>query len=269
MIEKYDGSLLLWFFQNLSKYKEICHFVSTRIGGFSAPPYDSLNLGFHVGDKPDIVLANRKRLAKSLNIPLHNFTTARQIHDSNVKIVTEDFVGNGAFDYDTAINATDAMVTNIPDVCLMVLQADCVPLLFFDVKEKVIGVAHAGWKGTIKTVAQNTVVVMEKEFNCLPENILVGIGPSIGPCCCEVGAEVVARIDKSFHNKGGYIREASDGKCYFDLWEANKLQLLQMGIPAENVEVAEICTCCNYTTFFSYRYHRKETGRFGAGIMLK
>mgnify|MGYP001594862008 FL=1 len=269
MIEKYTDSLSLWFFQNLFKFEEICHFVSTRIGGFSNPPYDSLNLGFHVGDKPDMVLKNRKRLAKSLEIPLHNFILARQVHDCNVKIVTDDSRGSGAFDYDTAVSATDAMVTDIPNICLMVLHADCVPILFFDMKKKVIGVAHAGWKGTIRMVAQNTVKVLKEEFNCLPKDILAGIGPSIGPCCYEVGPEVIAQIDKSFHNKGRYIRESSGGMGYFDLWEANKIQLVEMGITEKNIEVAEVCTRCNHTIFFSYRHQRGETGRFGAGIMLK
>lgn len=269
MIEKHIGALSLWFFQNLSEFGEICHFVSSRIGGFSNPPYDSLNLGFHVGDKPDMVLKNRERLAKSLEIPLHNFTIPRQVHDCNVKIVTDDSRGSGAFDYDTALSATDAMATNIPNICLTVLQADCVPILFFDMKKKVIGVAHAGWKGTVRMVAQNMVKVLKERFGCLPKDVLAGIGPSIGPCCYEVGYEVVAQIDESFCNKGVYIRKTPEGKSYFDLWEANKIQLAQMGIPEKNIEISGLCTRCNYAIFFSYRQQRKETGRFGAGIMLK
>jgi len=269
MIERHLNSLPLWFFKNLLKHREISHFVSTRAGGFSNPPYDSLNLGFHVGDNQEIVLKNRERLATALKIPLDNFTTASQIHDRNVAVITEELRGRGTFNFDTAISATDAMVTDTPDICLMVLQADCVPFLFFDSKKKVIGVAHAGWKGTVRVIAQNAVKVLKEKFNCLPDDILVGIGPSIGPCCYEVGPEVVIQIDKAFHNKRECISETPDGKCYFNLWEANKTQLVQAGIPERNIEVARICTYCNHTHFFSYRHQQRETGRFGAGIMLK
>src|SRR5574340_380242 len=177
MIERYTRSLPLLFFRNLLAYREIYHFVSTRIGGFSCSSYDSLNLGFHVGDDPEIVLKNREQLASELGIPLNNFTTAKQIHSCNVEIITEELRGCGASNYDTAISAIDAMVTSIPNICLMVLQADCVPILFFEMKKKVIGVAHAGWKGTVRMVAKNTVKVLKEKFNCSVHDILVGIGP--------------------------------------------------------------------------------------------
>lgn len=269
MIKKNKNLLSMWFFQNLLKYREIQHFVTTRIGGFSNQPYDSLNLGFHVGDNPEIVMKNRERLALALGIPLTNFTIARQIHGSNVEIITDDLRGIGAFHHETAINATDAMVTSDPHICLMVLQADCVPILFFDVKKRVIGVAHAGWRGTIRMVAQNTVKILQEKFNCLPKDILAGIGPSIGPCCYEIGQETIAQIKKVFHNGNGYIcKETPPGKGYFNLWEANKTQLMHMGIPEKNIEIARICTRCNHKLLFSYRQQNTETGRFGAGIML-
>ncbi len=269
MIEKYKDSLPLWFFQNLLEYKEIYHFISTRIGGFSSPPYNSLNLGFHVKDNPEMVLKNREQLALTLGIPSCNFTVSKQIHDCNVRIVTEDLRGSGSFHYQTAINEADAMVTDIPDVCLMVLQADCVPILFFDSKKKVIGIAHAGWRGTVRFIAQNTIRVLREKYRSSSSDILVGIGPSIGPCCYEVGTETFEQIKKAFHNGRGYIyQETSDDKGYFDLREANKMQLIQMGIPEKNIEISQVCTCCNHNLFFSYRHQHGETGRFGAGIML-
>ena len=124
MIERHLNSLPLWFFENFLNHREIYHFVSTRAGGFSNPPYDALNLGFHVGDNPEMVLKNRERLAAAMKIPLDNFTTARQVHDNNVEIITEALRGRGAANFDTAVYATDAMVTATPNICLMVLQAD-------------------------------------------------------------------------------------------------------------------------------------------------
>lgn len=270
MIQQKAGSLPLWYFQNLLQYKEIQHFVSSRVGGLSDRPYDSLNLGFHVGDNPEAVYKNRQQLALSVGIPLDNFTFARQVHGSNVKIITEDLRGSGAFQESTAINDADAMVTNIPNICLMVLQADCVPFLFFDIKRRVIGVAHAGWRGTLRMVVQNTVKVFMEKFCCLPNNIFVGVGPSIGPCCYEIGPETIAEIRKVFRNENQYLQhENFPGKGYFNLWEVNKFQLIQMGIPERNIEIARLCTKCKHTVFFSYRHQHAGTGRFGAGIMLK
>ena len=199
---------------------------------------------------------------------IKQFYHGKQVHESNVAVITEELKGRGAFNFDTAISATDAMVTNTPNICLTVLQADCVPLLFFDLKKKVIGVAHAGWKGTVRVVAQNTVKVLKENFHCSPDDIFVGIGPSIGPCCYEIGQEVVIQMGKASHKKSDYIHETPDGKAYFNLWEANKMQLVQSGIPEKNIEIAKICTYCNHTVFFSYRHQQRETGRFGAGIML-
>ncbi|KKO20602.1 MAG: peptidoglycan editing factor PgeF [Candidatus Brocadia sp.] len=270
MIQQETGALPLWFFQNLLHDKEIQHFVSSRTGGLSRWPYDSLNLGFHVGDNPETVHKNRQRLAVSVGIPLDNFTFARQVHGGNVKIITEDLRGSGAFQESTAISDADAMITNIPQICLMVLQADCVPFLFFDTKRKVIGVAHAGWRGTLRMIAQNTIKVFMEKFCCSPDDILVGVGPSIGPCCYEIGPETTAEIRKVFGYENTYLRnENTLGKRHFNLWEANKRQLIHMGIPEKNIEIARICTQCNHTLFFSYRHHNTGTGRFGAGIMLK
>lgn len=269
MIEKHINSLPLWFFQNLLNYRDICHFVSTRNGGFSNPPYDSLNLGFHVGDNPETVYKNREQLAFVLKIKLNHFTTANQIHGSTVAIIPENLRGSGACNCDTAISATDAMVTNTPNICLMVLQADCVPILFFDLKKKVIGIAHAGWRGTVQKVAQNTVRVLKENFHCSPHNILVGIGPSIGPCCYKIGPEIIRQIEKGFCSQKEYVmNEMLRDNGYFNLWEANRMQLVQMDIPERNIEIANICTYCNHNSFFSYRHQQRETGRFGAGIML-
>jgi len=269
MIEKKSNSLSIWFFENLFRYGGIRHFVSTRIGGHSSPPYDSLNLSFNVGDDPEKVLKNRKLLARTLGIPLTNFTTANQIHDGHVKIVSEALRGKGSTDYKGAINSTDAMVTNVPNICLMMLLADCVPILFYDPSKRVIGVAHAGWKGTLRFVAQNTLKVLRDHFGCLTQDIVLGIGPSIGPCCYQVGQEVLSQVERVFGIKQDCIRnEFIDGAGYLDLWTVNRKQLLQAGIPEKNIEMAKICTCHHPNLFYSYRYEKGKTGRFGAGIVI-
>ena len=269
MLETYLQSLSTFQFHNLSKQSGIDHFVSTRSGGSSPPPYESLNLGFHVEDNAKTVLQNRECLAANVGIPLSDFTIPKQVHSGTVTIVTEEMRGCGAADLDTAVEATDAMITDVPRLYLTVLAADCVLVLFFDPQKRVIAAVHAGWRGTVKLAAQKTAETLKQEFNCNPTDMLVGIGPSIGPCHYEVGTEVISQVQDTFGSTDGYINnETPDGKGYFNLWEANKQQVIEAGIPARNIEVAQICTYCNAHLFFSERHQKGRTGRFGAGIML-
>jgi YfiH family protein len=269
MIEKRHGLLTLLFFNHLLRFKEIEHFLSTRTGGFSEFPYQSLNLGLQVGDDPDKVLKNRRRLAEAIGIPLNRFTIARQIHSDNVRIISNDVRGSGSTDHENAIEGTDAMATNVAGICLVILVADCVPMLFFDPVQRAIGVAHAGWKGTLQLIAQKTVMAMEKAFDSLAEDIVVGVGPSIGPCCYKVGPEVISQVEIIFHTKKEYIlNESKSGEGYFDLRKANLDQLLHAGIERKNIEMAMSCTCHTSDLFFSYRQQKGSTGRFCAGITL-
>ncbi len=270
MLEKKMNSLSIWGFEVLLKYTGATHFISTRMGGVSMPPYDFLNLGFHVGDTPEAVLRNRGILASTLSISLDRFTFAEQIHGAGVKVVTEEQRGSGVTEHQTSLYATDAMVTDVPDICLIVLLGDCVPVIFFDPIKNVVGVAHAGWRGTVRSVIRNTVMVFQERFGSSPSDLVAGIGPSIGPCCYEVGPEVLAQVENTFSGKNGCVdNETPDGKGYLNLWQANKAQLMEMGVLESNIELSGICTCCNHDNFFSRRYQGGETGRFGAGICLK
>jgi hypothetical protein len=175
--------------------------------------------------------------------------------------------GRGASDHDSALDGIDAMVTNVPDICLMIQVADCVPILFYDPVKKVIAAAHAGWRGTVLKIARNTVNIMVKKYKSDPDNIYAGIGPSIGPCCYQVGHEVVHEVTRDLKNEKGLIKIRND-LSYFDLWEANKRQIIEAGVPGSNIEVSGICTKDDCDTFFSSRAMNGMTGRFGAGIML-
>ena len=269
MIEKKIESLDILFFENLSACKEIRHFLSTRTGGLSKAPYHSLNMGLHIGDDPETVLKNRRRLTAMIGIPLTQFTIAKQIHSGNVRVISDELRGSGSKDYESAIADTDAMVTNEADICLAILVADCVPMLFFDPVQRAIGVAHAGWRGTLKCIAQNTVRTLETAFGSSPGDIFVGIGPSIGPCCYRVGPDVISRFENTFPTaKEIIVNNSDDGTGYFDLWKANVDQLLHSGIQRSNIELARICTRDNPDLFFSYRHQQGDTGRFGVGITL-
>jgi len=257
-------------FDEWEKYKEITHFVTTRHGGVSEEPYLSLNIGFGTEDSHELVLKNRQLMAQSVGIPLESFVMLNQVHGVSVAVATYEMKGLGALDRESAIHATDAIISNQPGICLFIMAADCVPLLFYDPIKKAIGAAHAGWRGTVNQMAAATVQKMHDVFDCNYENIRVVIGPSIGPCCYHVGGEVIDHILRSFGTTDELISfENNDSSAYFNLWRANQLQLMNMGILTENIAIAELCTCCNHIDFYSSRFSKGITGRFGAGIMLK
>jgi YfiH family protein len=270
MIEKKNSGLTLWCFKNLSRYKGIDHFVSTRMGGHSLQPYEALNLSFQVGDDPKRVLDNRKSLTETLKTPLTSLTIAEQVHDARVTVVTEEMGGKGSIRHEEAIANTDALITRQAGICLMVLLADCVPILLCDPVKGVVGAVHAGWKGTLQLIAQKTVTAIREEFGSSPEDVVAGIGPSIGPCCYEVGPEIVSKVEDVLENSQEIFKQtSSDGKGKLDLWKANLKQLVGAGVPKENIEIAGMCTSHHHDLFYSYRYEGGRTGRFGAGILLR
>jgi hypothetical protein len=265
-----SNNLPILLFSGLSKYQNLVHFVTTRKGGFSVGPFYSLNLAFHVGDDRETVLKNRKRLAQYLHIPLDYFTVSNQVHGINIVIAGQAERGSGASDISTAIKDCDAMITDQNNVCLLVFVADCVPVMIYDKRKKIIAVIHAGWKGTIGKISQKTFYLMQSRWGCKASDIICAIGPSIGPCCYQVGPEVVTLVRKNFPEERLLIHSVTeDGKGYFDLWEANRVQLLDCQIPEQNIEIAGLCTCCHPDLFFSSRKDDGKTGRFAAGIMMK
>ena len=269
MIRKKIDLLDILFFQNLSVCKEVKHFISTRKGGVSNPPFNSLNLGFNVGDDPKNVTSNRKTLASALGIEFNQLTFAKQTHSGNVAIITGKLAGSGNSTHKTALNNTDAIITNVPGICLITLVADCVPMIFFDPIKKVIGIAHAGWRGTLKSVTPRTIKSMKNAFGTSPGDIIVGIGPSICSNCFKVGKDVIFQTRRTVKNIWWYIKnETENGEGFFDLIGSNVRQLIDEKIPKKNIEIANSCTLENPDLFFSYRKTKEGTGRFAAGIVL-
>lgn len=252
---------------------EIVHAVSTRIGGYSKKPFDSLNLGLHVGDNVDDVIINREKFIRSLGYELEDIVTPNQIHGENIFRAEESHRGRGSHNYNDSIPQTDALITNVPNLPLMLCFADCVPILFADTKNRAVGIAHGGWKGTMMKIAAKTFIAMRDNFGTKPEHCLVGIAPSIGACCYEVGDNVIAACREVFPAQVDELIINRDGRSYLDLWAANRIQLVEVGIPSKNIDVARECTCCTDNFYFSYRAARKnnqqETGRIGALIALK
>lgn len=251
----------------------VTHAISTRVGGVSQSPFDSLNLALHVGDERENVIANRKKFAQSLGFKISDLVEPNQVHGDKIFRVDENYRGCGCQNYADTIPETDALITNVAKLPLMLCFADCVPIFFVDVENRAIGLAHGGWKGTLKKIAAKTLLKMRDEFGTRVENCLVGVAPSIGSCCYEVGGEVVDRCKKVFPTNHGELLIARDGKIFLDLWRANVVQLTEIGVPEKNIDVAGECTCCQSGWYFSYRAAQKKnfdrTGRIAALLALK
>ena len=161
----------------------------------------------------------------------------------------------------------DAILTDNPNVTLFMRFADCVPIMYFDPVKKVVGIAHAGWRGTVNQIATATVDKMVSEYGCHREYIQVGIGPSIGPDHYEVGVEVIEKVIRNFGNDAIRLLQSKNGSTFLDLWEANYILLQNAGI--NKVEISGICTACHLRDWFSHRAENGKTGRFGALIALE
>ncbi|MBN2472770.1 MAG: peptidoglycan editing factor PgeF [Anaerolineae bacterium] len=236
------------------------HGVFTRIGGMSAPPWDGLNVGSTVGDDPEAVARNRALLLEALQLQDRAECTVWQVHSADTIVV------NGAGCEERVLAQADGMVTRRRDVTLTMRFADCVPILFYDPAAQVIGMAHAGWRGTVAGAGPSVVRRMVAEYGCRPADIQAGIGPSIGPEHYQVGEEVVEAVQAVFGTLDGLIRRADDGSAYLNLWEANRRALQAEGL--RRIEVAGICTASTTGEFYSHRAEKGRTGRFGAALAL-
>lgn len=241
--------------------RSVLHGVLTRRGGVSPAPWDSLNVGGTVGDDVTRVRANRLRSFTALGRNLASIFDVWLVH--SIEVVYAE----APIDPDTDRTQADIILTDRPEITLYMRFADCVPLLFHDPIKQVVGLAHAGWMGTMKGAGRTTVEAMQSHYGCKPENILAAIGPSIGPDHYEVGADVIAKTRVSFGADAERLIEQRDGHTYLDLWTANYIQLQRAGV--QHIEVAGLCTACHLEDWFSHRAEKGKTGRFGALMALQ
>lgn len=243
--------------------------VSTRRGGVSTPPYDSLNLGDHVGDAPESVAENRNRLAAALGTG--RLTFADQRHTSRVALVTRELAGrghDGSADATAAFPATDAMITDLPGVALAILVADCAPVVLYDPVRRAVGVAHSGRAGTLNGVVPKAVAAMTAAFGSAPGDLLAGIGPAIGAASYEIGEAEASQVTAAFGPGARHLLSRNrPGHALFDLTGAIRRQLDAAGVPSASVHDLAIDTRRNTDTFFSDRAAR-PCGRFAAVACL-
>lgn len=266
MISLSDGDLKWYGFDSISD-GQVIHGVFTRLGGLSQGSFAGLNVGHTVGDDPGHVEANHRAIYRTLHVWPGGVVTAHQVHGDRVAVVSREDGGK-------ILSETDALISNVPGLTLVLRFADCVPVFFYappgdpGVAVGAVGLAHAGWKGTVKRIAAKTAQAMCSSFGYEPEELHVGLGPAIGPCCFEVGPEVIEQVCAEFDAPVGLLSHPHpNGKAHLDLWLANELQLREIGVT--HIETMDICTCCHRDEFFSHRGEGGRTGRFAALIGLR
>jgi len=250
------------------KQNEIAHFCTSREGGVSVGNYASFNLSPFSGDNPNHFDRNSYLLANQLGISPENIIIPFQTHETEIRSIDRKFLSLPAAEKQEYLSGVDALITNLPNVCIGITTADCVPLLFFDPIQKVVAAAHAGWRGTCGRIAEKTVRAMMHQFNSHPGDILVAIGPSISANAYNIGKELVDNFESAGFNTTD-IFETRDEVIFLDLWKANRNSLLDAGIQPEHIETSGICTFTEHEKLFSARRLGIKSGRMLSGIMLK
>jgi len=251
--------LYFYRFDHFKKQTALTHVVTTKSSDL---PY-TFSLALHTGETAEKIIANRERLSTFLQThkKLH-FIVANQTHSDHIKIIQKKQT-QGWMSVEDAIEDCDALITDFEGVVLSILTADCVPILLYDTKKKIVAAIHAGWKGTQAQIVAKTVKKMVEVFNTNPKDIQAGIAPSIGSCCYEVGEDVAKHF---FDIPNSLTKQGT--KYMLNLPYLNQQQLLEAGVEKENIEMSQICTACNVERFFSYRKENGCSGRFMSMIGL-
>lgn len=244
------------------------HGFSTRQGGVSPAPWDTLNLGANLGDDPENVRWNFNWFCSVIGTDEEALVKNRQVHGDVIRPVTrEDILPDPA--QPGAVEA-DGLITDVPGVCLTIFSGDCIPILLCDPVRRCIAAAHAGWRGTALGIAARAVEAMVRDYGCDPKNILAAIGPGIGPCCFETHADVPDGLRAGLGpDAGPFIRPLSEaGKFSVDLKGANARFLQKAGVLPERIAVCSACTACSLDTFWSHRVQGTRRGSMAAMIQL-
>lgn len=255
-------------FKMFEKYECINHAFSTRLGGVSSNEFESMNLCFHMGDLDSNVIENYKIFCSAAGFDFDSLVASRQKHGTNIIKVGVNDRGKGIYKEQYGEDA-DGLITNEKGITLVTYHADCTPIFFLDPEKKVIALAHAGWRGTVGEIACNMIDKMLNIYGSETEDIICGIGPSIGRCCYEVDEAVYnsfIKIKGIDINKA--ITKCENNKYLLDLCEVNKQLLIKKGIKEYNIQVSDVCTKCNNNLLFSHRATPKH-GEMASMISLR
>ena len=245
-------------------------FSTTRRGGVSQGNYGEFNINEYCGDFAQHVAENRKRLAAELGVTTDHIIMPHQVHGVEVRNIAGEFLTMPENIRKMVLEGVDAVMTDQKGVCIGVSTADCIPVLLYDEEHHAVAAIHAGWRGTVKQIVAKTVEYMIARHGCDPSLMLAGIAPSICKESFEVGDEVAEAFRATGVDMNCIMeRNARTGKAHIDLWEANRMQLLQSGLQPEQIEVSGICTYQHPDDFFSARRLGIKSGRILSGIMIK
>ena len=245
------------------------HGFSTRLGGVSAPPFDTLNLGLSQGDDPACVRENFRRFCAAVGADVDRMVVTHQVHQDDVRIATSADAGKGLDrerDYDV-----DGLITNERGLPLVIHSADCIPVLLYDPVKQVIGACHAGWRGTALGIAARTARRMAEVYGTDPADLHCAIGPGISRCCFETGPEVPEAVHALLGSDAEGLcppEEGVEGKFLVDLKETNRRRLLQLGLAPEHIDVSPDCTMCMQDVYWSHRATKGRRGTMASVIML-
>jgi hypothetical protein len=232
------------------------------------PPGDDgpapFNLGVHTGPNRTRAAERRRRLCEEHGLAFAGLTTSEQVHGNRVAVIGRAERGRGRLERADALPDADGLATDLFDTPLLVFSADCCPIVLFDPVRRAIAAVHAGRKGTAGGIAAVAVRTMAERFGSRAADIRAVIGPSIGPCCYEVGEEIPAEFPGRSE-----LFERRAGRLFLDLWSANRGQLLAAGLPPKHVEFSGLCTACRTDVFFSYRKEGTGCGMMGTMVGMR
>lgn len=243
---------------------------TTRRGGISTANYASMNLCHYVGDDPDNVAKNRFLFCSTHHIEPNNMLFPQQTHGDKIIHINTHFLQQTEKIQQESLYGIDAIITDIPKVCIGISTADCVPVLFYDRKKQAIGAAHAGWRGTIAQIVVKTIRLMTESFHTNPDDLMVAIGPCISKENYEVGDEIYDIFNNAgFQVETLFSKNPDTKKYHLDLREANKWLLAETGISKSNIFVSDLCTFANSDTLFSARKLGINSGRIASCMMRR
>lgn len=254
-------------FHNL--HTQVTAFSTTRNGGVSKGDYASMNCTPYTGDDLEAVQRNQQLLCTALHIEKEQLIIPYQTHSVNALVIDKEFLQQNAGKRDEQLQNIDALITQEKGVCLCVSTADCTPILLYDRKQQVIAAIHAGWRGSVNYIVRKTLELMNRLYNTQGEDIFAAIGPCIGFDAFEVGDEVYDAFkqnDFPMEYISGWKPETH--KWHIDLQMANSVQLIDFGVPTEQIDICDICTFTHYEKFFSARRLGIKSGRILSGIFM-
>lgn len=247
-------------FPGLDRFPELCHGYSTRLGGVSTGHCSTMSFSVKCGDTVPQILENFRRMSEAIGVSKDMLVLTDQVHGDKVIPVGKEHIYNA--EGQTVLHGVDGIVTNVPGLTLVCFTADCVPLFFYDPVHRVVGLSHAGWRGTVAQIGRKTLEVMREHYGTEAADVHVVIGPSICAECYEVSEEVADACREAFpaDTLEQFLTPGRPGHYQLDLWQANKVALMLSAVPTEQISISGLCTCCNAKYLHS---HRATAGKRG------